>query len=70
MLRSFTEAPQLAAGCATVIVVAAFPPLWRRMMDRRVLEHYNGDYWLANVTPGIRAKPTPAPQDAGVESDQ
>ena len=56
VLRSFDEAPQLPGGYATMIVVALFPPLWRRVMDQRVLDHYDGDALLANLTPKLRAK--------------
>jgi alkane 1-monooxygenase len=50
-LRHFDSAPQLPAGYATMIVVALFPPLWRRVMDHRVVEHYGGDVTLANLDP-------------------
>ena len=56
VLRSFDEAPQLPAGYATMIVVALFPPLWRRLMDPRVAAHYDGDLSKANLTPKLRAK--------------
>jgi alkane 1-monooxygenase len=39
-----------------MIVVALFPPLWRRVMDQRVLDHYDGDALKANLTPKLRAK--------------
>ncbi|WP_370461878.1 hypothetical protein [Micromonospora sp. ALFpr18c] len=48
-LRSFDTSPQLPAGCATMVVVALVPPLWRRLMDHRVLAHYGGDRTRANV---------------------
>ena len=32
-LRHFKEAPQLPTGYAGMIVLAWFPPLWRRVMD-------------------------------------
>ena len=32
------------------------PPLWRRVMDRRLSEHYRGDLSLANVHPRARAR--------------
>jgi len=51
-LRHFEDAPQLPSGYASMIVVAYFPPLWRRLMDHRVLEHYHGDLRLANIDPG------------------
>lgn len=45
------EAPQLPAGYATMVVVALIPPLWRRLMDPRVLAHYGGDISLAATHP-------------------
>ena len=45
------QAPQLPAGYATMVLVALVPPLWRRMMDRRVLAHYGGDISLAALRP-------------------
>ncbi|MEU5784070.1 alkane 1-monooxygenase [Micromonospora lupini] len=51
-LRSFDTSPQLPAGYATMVVVALVPPLWRRVMDHRVLAHYGGDAGLANTGPG------------------
>ncbi|MBM0206782.1 alkane 1-monooxygenase [Micromonospora sp. STR1s_5] len=48
-LRSFDAAPQLPAGYATMLVVALVPPLWRRVMDHRVLAHYDGDRTRANL---------------------
>jgi alkane 1-monooxygenase len=48
-LRHFEESPQLPSGYATMIVLAYFPPLWRRVMDPRVLAHYGGDVTMANV---------------------
>jgi alkane 1-monooxygenase len=49
VLRSFDVSPQLPAGYATMLVVALVPPLWRRVMDHRVLAHYGGDGRLANA---------------------
>ena len=37
-LRNFPEAPQLPTGYAGMILLAAVPPLWFRVMDRRVQE--------------------------------
>jgi alkane 1-monooxygenase len=53
-LRSFDYSPQLPAGYATMVVAALFPPVWRRVMDHRVLAHYDGDLDLANVHPPAR----------------
>ncbi|GAA1923850.1 fatty acid desaturase [Streptomyces sodiiphilus] len=54
-LRHFDEAPQLPAGYASMILLACLPPLWRRVMDKRVLAHYGGDVELANIHPPARA---------------
>jgi alkane 1-monooxygenase len=56
VLRSFTESPQLPAGYATMILVAMVPPLWRRIMDPRVLAHYDGDMSRANLSPKMRRR--------------
>ena len=53
-LRHVDEAPQLPSGYALMICVAAVPPLWRRVMDHRVLAHYGGDVTLANIHPPRR----------------
>jgi alkane 1-monooxygenase len=50
-LRPFDEAPQLPAGYGTMVVLALVPPLWRRVMDPRVLDHYGGDVRLAALGP-------------------
>ncbi|RQW89603.1 alkane 1-monooxygenase [Micromonospora globispora] len=50
-LRSFDSSPQLPAGYATMVVAAVIPPVWRRVMDHRVLAHYGGDLERANVHP-------------------
>jgi alkane 1-monooxygenase len=50
-LRSFDEAPQLPAGYGTMLVLALIPPLWRHVMDPRVLAHYGGDVRLAALSP-------------------
>ncbi|MGV9545025.1 alkane 1-monooxygenase [Nocardia beijingensis] len=55
-LRTSEQAPQLPAGYAAMIVLAAVPPLWRRVMDPRVLAHYGGDITLANVQPRKRRR--------------
>ncbi|MEU1206004.1 alkane 1-monooxygenase [Nocardia sp. NPDC005825] len=55
-LRSSQEAPQLPAGYATMIVLALFPPLWRVVMDPRLLAHYAGDVSRANIQPRKRER--------------
>ena len=53
-LRHFDESPQLPNGYGLMIGLAYFPPIWRRMMDHRVVEHYEGDLGLANLAPSKR----------------
>jgi alkane 1-monooxygenase len=48
-LRHFDEAPQLPGGYASMIVLAWVPPLWRQVMDKRVIDHYGGDRSRINV---------------------
>jgi alkane 1-monooxygenase len=55
-LRHVEEAPQLPTGYAGMIVTAVIPPLWRRIMDHRVLEHYQEDLTRANVHPRARTR--------------
>ncbi len=55
-LRSMSEAPELPSGYATLIGVTYFPPLWRKMMDHRVLEHYDGDITKVNIDPRRRQR--------------
>ncbi len=34
-----------------MMVLALFPPVWRAVMDERVLAHYGGDVTRANMYP-------------------
>jgi alkane 1-monooxygenase len=47
-LRHMDDAPQLPAGYAAMILLALVPPLWRRVMDPRLVAHYGGRLELAN----------------------
>ncbi len=55
-LRHFDEAPQLPTGYAGMIVAAAIPPVWRRIMDRRLIEHYGGNFSQMNIHPRTRRR--------------
>ncbi len=55
-LRHFDEAPQLPTGYAGMILLALVPPLWRRVMDRRLLDHLQGEVTRANIHPRARAR--------------
>ncbi len=55
-LRHYEEVPELPSGYATMIVLAYMTPLWRRVMDPKVLAHYGGDVTRANIHPRRREK--------------
>ena len=55
-LRSMEGAPNLPSGYASMIMLTYVPALWRRVMDHRVLEHYNGDITRVNIHPRVRDK--------------
>ncbi len=55
-LRSMEGAPNLPSGYASMISLAYFPPIWRKVMDHRVLEHYRGDITAVNIEPSKREK--------------
>ncbi|KQT90865.1 alkane 1-monooxygenase [Marmoricola sp. Leaf446] len=55
-LRDFEESPVLPTGYAGMIVLAIVPPLWRRVMDPRVLAHFDGDITRANLQPRKRER--------------
>lgn len=52
VLRSMPEAPQLPAGYAVLIWLSFVPPLWRKVMDPRLLAHYDGNLSRVNAAPG------------------
>jgi alkane 1-monooxygenase len=54
-LRDYEESPVLPTGYAGMILLAMVPPLWRRVMDPRVLAHFDGDISRANIHPAKRA---------------
>jgi len=55
-LRSMDGSPNLPSGYAALIGLTYFPPLWRKLMDHRVLAHYGGDITQVNVQPRLRNK--------------
>lgn len=48
-------APNLSSGYASMIMLTYLPP-WRKVMDHRVLGHYDGDITPVNIHPRRRAK--------------
>jgi len=55
-LRDFKESPVLPTGYAGMIVLTWVPAIWRRVMDKRVLAHFDGDITRANLHPRKRDK--------------
>lgn len=53
-LRHFDDSPQLPSGYGLMLGLAYLPPVWRRVMDHRVLAHYDGDVTRANLHPRRR----------------
>lgn len=53
-LRHFEESPQLPSGYASMLMVAYLPPLWFRLMDKRVATHFGGEIEHANLHPPKR----------------
>jgi alkane 1-monooxygenase len=47
-LRHFDEAPQLPTGYFGMFMLALAPPLWRRVMDPRVIAHAGGNMERVN----------------------
>ena len=50
-LRNFDDLPRLPSGYPGCFLLAAFPPLWRAVMDRKVLAWAGGDLSKVNVSP-------------------
>lgn len=55
-LRHYEDVPQLPTGYAGMILLAYVPPLWRRVMDQRVIDFYDGDVTRMNIHPRCRER--------------
>ena len=55
-LRSWDGAPNLPSGYASMIMLTYVPPVWRKVMDHRVLDHYEGDITRVNIEPSKRGR--------------
>jgi alkane 1-monooxygenase len=67
-LRDYPEAPVLPTGYAGMIVLTWVPAIWRKVMDHRVVAHYDGDLSRANILPRKRDRylaryPRPATEE-------
>lgn len=55
-LRDFNGLPELPSGYPFMFLIAMIPPIWFRVMDRKVLAQYDGDITRVNIDPGKREK--------------
>jgi len=55
-LRHVDDAPQLPNGYATMVPLAYIPFVWHKLMDKRVVAHYDGNVARANIHPPAREK--------------
>ncbi|MDE2078126.1 MAG: alkane 1-monooxygenase [Burkholderiales bacterium] len=53
-LRHFEHAPQLPSGYAAMLLLAYVPPLWFKVMDKRLLNHYQGDFSRIHMHEPVR----------------
>ena len=53
-LRHFENAPRLPGGYPTMLLAAYFPPVWYKLMDQRLIDHYRGDLSRINMDPEHR----------------
>jgi alkane 1-monooxygenase len=56
VLRDYDDVPTLPTGYGGCFAVAFFPPLWFKMMDKRVMEWAGGDLSKVNVHEPARKK--------------
>jgi len=54
-LRHFDHLPQLPCGYTGMFLACYIPPIWFRLMDRRVVAWADGDASRINFQPGTRA---------------
>ena len=55
-LRDFDDLPRLPSGYPGCFGLAAIPPLWFKVMDKKVMAWAGGDITKANVDPDKKAK--------------
>jgi len=56
VLRDYDDVPKLPTGYGGCFVMAAFPPLWFKVMDKRVMAWADGDLSKVNIDPKSREK--------------
>lgn len=55
-LRNYPDLPRLPSGYPGCLALAAIPPLWFKVMDKRVMAWADGDLARVNVHPPARAR--------------
>ena len=55
-LRHFDKLPTLPSGYFGMYLLAYFPPLWRLVMDKRLLAQVGGDLNKVNIDPRAKAR--------------
>ncbi|MFB5698930.1 alkane 1-monooxygenase [Acinetobacter radioresistens] len=55
-LRHYDNVPQLPAGYASMVLPALIPKWWFKLMDERVIKHYDGHIDKINFYPKAREK--------------
>ena len=73
-LRNFPDLPSLPTGYFGMFVTAYLPPLWYRIMDKRLMDlrHVGGDLQNVNIDPDARPELEarfPMPVDPGTIVD-
>jgi alkane 1-monooxygenase len=67
-LRSYDNLPELPSGYPLMFLAAMIPPLWRKLMDRRLVDLVGGDLTKVNIdpdaAPALMAKYRQAPSAA------
>ncbi|WP_043970821.1 MULTISPECIES: alkane 1-monooxygenase [Acinetobacter] len=55
-LRHYNNIPELPGGYAGLLLPTIIPVWWFKLMDQRVVDHYQGDLSKANIYPKARAR--------------
>ena len=50
ILRDYQQVPMLPAGYPLMMLISLFPPLWRTIMDKRLLKFVGDDYQQINLS--------------------
>lgn len=56
ILRDYQQVPLLPAGYPLMMFICVIPPLWRAVMDKRLLDFVDGDFNQINLAPHAAKK--------------